>query len=157
MHEDKHIISQAICRKLSLSSWDQIYPRCVISASCTYEFPISVADTYTLFLLRLYIIRILDVVAQATLASVDKNLLSTAHSRRQASYVFARDINLSFLPKLNSRATGQWTSSCLHRAFLFLSRSSLPLERSLRSFPPSLCLSSVTHRRLWTASRTRAN
>lgn len=35
--------------------WNQLSiesSRCIISASCTYEFPISVADTYTLFLLR---------------------------------------------------------------------------------------------------------
>lgn len=36
-----------------------VYRGCVISASCTYEFPISVTGTYTLFLPRLYIIRIL--------------------------------------------------------------------------------------------------
>lgn len=44
----------------------------VISASCTYQFPISVTGTYMLFLPRLYIIRILYVVAQASLRSVDK-------------------------------------------------------------------------------------
>jgi len=44
----------------------------VISASYTYQFPISVTGTYMLFLPRLYIIRILYVVAQASLRSVDK-------------------------------------------------------------------------------------
>lgn len=42
-----------------------VYLARVISASCTYEFPISVTGTYTLFLLRFYIIRILRVVARA--------------------------------------------------------------------------------------------
>lgn len=142
---------------MSLSPRDQIYPRCVISASCTYEFPISVAGTYTLFLLCLYIIRILYVVAQATIRGgrQEPPVYSTL-SRRRASCVFARDIDLSFLPKLNSRDRTTNITACI------MPSSSVPVSslirgRFLRSLSVSLCLSSVTHHRLWTASRTRAN
>lgn len=65
-------------------------------------------------------------------------------SRRQASYVFARDIDLSFLPKLNSHDRTMNITACIMRVPLpcpFL----LIRGRFLRSLPVSLCLSSVTH------------
>lgn len=84
-----------------------LLPLSVISTSCTYEFPISVAGTYTLFLLRLYIIRILYVVAQATIGGVDKNLLSTAHSLVAKRLTFLLAISTCHSYQNLTLATGQ--------------------------------------------------
>jgi len=91
-----------------------------------------------------------------------------SHSRRQEPPVYSKLLSpsvLRFCPRYQpviptkTRLPRQDNEHrCLHRAFLFPFPFHLTRGRFLRyPFPCSLCLSSVTHRRLWTASRTRAN